>query len=102
MGKKRSRKSQSQHDRCVRRTANSYKKRGYKVQADIEGFDQPDTISGYRPDVIARKGGHETVVEIETLDSVDTARDEGQQSAFKKHAARSDKRHYRRVVTDKC
>ncbi len=99
---KRSKKGQSDHDRCVRRTAESYQRRGYKVQADVKGFDQPESMGGYRPDVIAEKGGHETVIEVETPESVDSTRDRGQQKAFKQRAARSDKRHYKRIVTDKC
>jgi hypothetical protein len=68
----RTRKSQTKHDKAVRGVAQAYRKKGYDVEADLRGFDQPGTIRGVRPDVRARKGSHETIVEVETPDSVDS------------------------------
>ena len=96
----RSKRSQSKHNTTVNKLANQYKKKGYKVKADIEGWGKPDTIKGVRPDIIAEKGGHKTVVEVETKDSVDSKRDQQQQQAFKNWSKTSDTKHYKRVVTE--
>lgn len=91
--------TQSKHDRAVEKIAQDYEDRGYDVSADVEGYPRPPTIGGYRPDVVARKGGHETIVEVETPDSVDSPRDRAQQKAFQSAARRSKRRHYKRIVT---
>jgi len=96
----RTRGSQSKHDRAVRKLAKDYENRGYKVKADIKNYSRPPTIGGYRPDLLAAKGGHETMVEVETPDSVNSARDRSQQKAFRQAASRSGKCHFKRVVTD--
>ena len=93
-------KSQSKHDACVRAEANSYIARGYEVWADIAGYPKPMSIGGYIPDIIASISGHTTVVEVETPDSVGTARDIKQRAAFKKWTNYSDKRHYRLLIAD--
>ena len=85
----RSQRSQSRHDAEVRRLAKSFEKRRYEVKADISGFQRPDTLGGYRPDVVAMKGTERRIIEIETPESVDSARDLKQQRAFKSAAKRS-------------
>ena len=94
----RNQNSQSKHDNEVRKIADSYKRRGYDVAADILGYKKPPTISGYRPDVTAKKHSHTTTVEIETKDSVDSTRDLAQQKAFKNAAKKSPTKHYVRKV----
>jgi hypothetical protein len=96
----RSRRSQSRHDSTVRRIAKNYEKKGYDVEADVRGFDRPGTIRGLRPDVIARKGSHETAVEVETPESVGSKRDQKQQEAFKDWSQGSPTKHYKKIVTD--
>lgn len=96
----RSKRSQSKHDGRVRRIAQKLERDGYDVQADVTGFAQPDTIGGYRPDVIAKKPGQRKIVEVETPDSVDRARDQAQQRAFRKAADRSRKTTFRREIAD--
>ena len=95
----RSKHSQSKHDAEVRRTAKKYKEQGYKVEADVSGFDQPSTIGGFRPDVVAKKGNKRVIVEVETPDSVDSARDQKQQKAFSQTAERSSNTKFTRKVT---
>ncbi len=95
---KRSKRSQSRHDTEVRRLANQYKRQGYDVKADIRGFSKPDTIGGYRPDVVATKGRQRKIVEVETTESISSTRDEGQQRAFRKAAKRSENTTFRRLV----
>jgi 2,4-dienoyl-CoA reductase-like NADH-dependent reductase (Old Yellow Enzyme family) len=96
----RSNKSQSKHDKEVREIANRMKKQGYEVKADISGYGKPDTIGGYRPDVVAKKGSQRKIYEVETPESVDKARDKNQQSAFKNAAKRSKSISFVRKVTD--
>lgn len=90
--------SQIKHDIEVRRTANSMRKRGFSVEADIPGYERPGTIRGYRPDVVARKGWQRLIVEVETTDSVDSARDVKQQQAFKAAAKAAKHTSYRRRI----
>lgn len=96
----RSKRAQSKHDARVRRIAEKLERQGYDVQADVSGFPQPDTIGGYRPDVIAKKPGERKVIEVETPDSVGSARDEGQREAFRQAAERSKKTKFRRDIAD--
>ena len=96
----RSKGSQSKHDAQVRKTANQFKKQGFDVQADVSGFKQPDTIGGFRPDVIGKKGNQRKIVEVETPDSVNSARDQAQQKAFRQAADRSKNTTFTRKVTE--
>ena len=75
----RSRTSQTKHDRTVQAEATRLKNQDYKVKADVKGFPRPDTVRGYRPDVVATKGRERKIIEVETPDSVDSARDRGTQ-----------------------
>jgi hypothetical protein len=79
-------RQQTKHDKEVKRTADSYQKRGFKVKADISGYKQPETKEGRRPDMIAQKDGKEIIVEVETRDSIKT--DQAQQRAFENYAAK--------------
>ncbi len=76
--------SQSKHDSLVQKDANALKNRGFKVKADIPGFSKPPTFYGYRPDIVAMKGRKRVIEEIETEDSLNSARDLSQQAAFKR------------------
>lgn len=95
----RSKRNQSAHNTTVKKLAKQYEGKGYKVKADIQDWKKPNTIRGVRPDIIAEKGGHKTVVEVETQDSVDSKRDLQQQKAFKSWSSDSDRKHYKRVIT---
>jgi hypothetical protein len=99
-GSGRGKTSQDKHNKKVREVAQSYKSKGYEVYADVPGYPQPTTIGGYRPDVVAKKDRQETIVEVETPDSVNSQRDVAQQGAFRQAAKRSEKRHYKRIITD--
>lgn len=97
----RKKSTQSQHDTEVARIARRQANQGYDVKADISGFRKPDTISGYRPDVVALKPGERKIFEVETPDSVDGARAQGQRQAFEAAADRSKKTTFTRKVTGK-
>jgi len=97
----RSKKSHAEHDREVRRVANEYLKKGYKFLADLPNQERPDTIKGLRPDLSVKKKGQETLVEMETTESAQSAREEKQKKAFKQWSGRNQQRHFRRIVTEK-
>jgi len=81
---KRTPRQQTKHNKTVANSAAYYKSRGYKVQADINGFQQPGTIRGRRPDIVARKGKDVVIVEVETKDTVQ--KDKKQQEVFRQHS----------------
>ena len=94
----RSMTSQSKHDSAVRRIARDLKAKGYDVRADVTGFSQPRTFGGYKPDVVATKGKYRKIIEVETTESVASARDIAQQSAFRRVANRSQNTIFRRDI----
>lgn len=94
----RSKKAQSKHDAEVRRIAMEYKNKHYEVKADVGGFPRPDTIGGFRPDVVATKDGERKIIEVETTDSVNSSRDKKQQQAFSDAAKKSKNTIFKRKV----
>ena len=95
----RSVRQQTKHDAVVARIARSFTRQGYKVKADVKGFTRPDTVGGYRPDVVATKGIDKKIVEVETTTSVKSTRDLKQQTAFRRAAKqRKSTRFIRKVV----
>ncbi len=95
----RPRKSQSKHDTKVRSIARKLERQGFDVKADIRGYEQPDTIRGFRPDVVGTKGRQRKIHEVETHDSVASARDRKQQSAFRQAANKSKNSTFKRTTT---
>ena len=95
---RRNQRSQSKHDRKVKSLAENLESQGFKVEADLNGYDQPKTLGGVRPDIIAKKGSERRIYEVETPDSLDTTRDLEQQKEFKKAADRSDNTTFRRFT----
>lgn len=95
----RSKRSQSKHNSQVRKEVEKLEDKDYKVKADIPGYDQPDTIGGYRPDYVAKKGRKRIIGEVETTDSVGSKRDQKQQKAFKQAAKRSRNTTFKRTTT---
>ncbi|MEX2410136.1 MAG: hypothetical protein WD607_01985 [Candidatus Paceibacterota bacterium] len=93
---KRSKRQQNKHDKAVEKSAEYYKKQGYKVEADIKGFKKPKNISGRIPDVRAVKKGDEAIIEVETKKSLD--KDKKQREKFKKYADRSKNRRFRKRI----
>ena len=96
----RTRSSQSEHDRVVRDLAKTLEEEGFHVEADVRGYRRPNTIGGFRPDVVARDGWTRRIIEVETPDSVNSARDLEQQRAFRQAARRSKHTTFRRIVTE--
>ena len=97
-GSGRSPKSQSKHDREVEKIVEEYKEKGYSVSADIRGYSKPKTVSGYRPDVVATKDNREIIIEVETLDSLNSVRDLEQKGAFQRAARKPNVKFIRRIT----
>jgi hypothetical protein len=95
----RSNRGKSRHDSQVRKDVEKLVDQGFKVKADIPGYQQPGTIGGYRPDYVATKGTKRIIGEVETNDSVDSSRDQKQQKAFQQAAKRSKSTSFRRKIT---
>ncbi|MAZ56520.1 hypothetical protein CL653_01910 [bacterium] len=96
MKNKRTKTGQKKHDTGVTKSAQWYKSRGYKVEVDLPGEKKPKNIDGFIPDLIAKKGHKEIVIEVETKQTANT--DTDQQAAFKKYAARSSNRTFKKKV----
>ena len=79
--------AQSKHDMKVKEKANSLTRQGWKVKADVKGYDRPDPIGKYEriPDIQAEKAGARKIIEVETRDSMQ--RDKKQQETFRRSAA---------------
>ena len=99
MARKRTSRSQSQHDKAVERRAEQLRRQGFDVQADVKGWKQPDTIRGVRPDIDARKGQQRVIVEVETPESEGDDRAERQRRAFEGAAKRSAQTRFETIVT---
>ncbi len=84
---KRSRSQQTKHDRKVGQIARRLDREGYRVKADLPGYERPDPIGKAKriPDVEATKRGTRKLVEVETEDSLE--KDQKQQETFRRSAA---------------
>lgn len=94
--RQRSKTGQKRHDDGVRRTAEWYKGKGFRVKADLPGEPKPAAISGFIPDVIAKKGNKEIIIEVETRKTSVT--DKEQQKAFREYASKKKERTFRKKV----
>ncbi len=94
--KKRTKIGQKQHDEAVLRSVKWYEGQGYKVKADLPGYDKPKKIKGYVPDWIAKKGKEEIIGEVETKET--NEKDKGQQVAFKEYAERKKMREFKKKI----
>ena len=79
--------AQSKHDLKVKEKANSLKRQGWKVKADVEGYERPDPIGKYKriPDIQAEKVGARKIIEVETKDTMQ--KDKKQHETFRRSAA---------------
>lgn len=93
---KRTKTGQKKHDAAVLRSATWYENQGFDVRADLPGYDKPKKISGYIPDLIARKKKKEIIVEVETKDT--NKQDKEQQEAFKEYADRKRSREFKKKI----
>lgn len=78
---RRTKSQQTAHDKRVASHARTLDRDGWNVRADVDGWPQPDTVNGRRPDIIATKSGATRIVEVET----DPDDDQAQHTAFRRH-----------------
>ena len=92
-------RKQSTHDNRVRALANRLKDQGWKVQADLPNFDQPDPIGKDEriPDLLATRGNQTKIVEVETPTTVNSHQD--QHSTFRRSAAQRENAEFELIVT---
>ncbi len=73
------------HDKAVESVVKFYRDRNYqKIKAHLPGYDTPDEIDGYIPDITADHSDGNIVAEIETSDSLGTEHSRKQCEAFAK------------------
>lgn len=94
--KKRTKKGQKAHDEGVSNTANWYKNRGYTTYADLPDWKRPKNIDGFIPDVIAKKGKKEILIEVETEKTANS--DVKQQKAFKSYVKNNKNKRFRKKI----
>jgi len=90
--------SQNKHDQMVLKIVRGYEEKDYKIYVDILGYPKPPVIGGHRPDVLLTKGGHRTIVEVETLNTIGTHHAAIKDTAFKRACRRNSVTHYRRHI----
>jgi len=93
---KRTKTGQKKHDESVLRSAGWYKKHGFRTNADLPGWNKPKKIGGFIPDLIAKKGKREIILEVEPKNT--NKSDTDQQKAFKKYSKREKERTFRKKI----
>jgi len=93
---KRTKTGQKKHDESVLRSAGWYKKHGFTTKADLPGWNKPKKIGGFIPDLFAKKGKKEIILEVETKNT--NKPDADQQKAFKKYSKREKERIFRKKI----
>ena len=81
----------------MKQLARELKKQGYGVQADIEGYETPKPVGkdGHIPDIYAKKGSKEKIIEVDTPGTEDPA----QLSTFRRSAAQRKNSEFQHVIT---
>jgi len=79
-----------------KRTKNGQKKHGFTTNADLPGWNKPKKIRGFIPDLIAKKGKKEIILEVETKNTDKS--DAEQQEAFKEYSKRGKERTFRKKI----
>lgn len=85
------------HNRKVRQKSNELKNQGWKVDADLNGFNQPDPIGqgNYIPDIFATKGKRTKIIEVDTPGSIDKQ----QLEAFRRSATHRKNADFEHIIT---
>ena len=89
----------STHDNRVRREATKLRRQGWKVQADLSGYDTPRPIGqGKRvPDIVATQGSRMKIIEVETPATVNTHAE--QHTTFRRSAAQRANAEFQLIIT---
>ena len=93
---KRTKIGQKKHDNTVLKSAEWYENQGFKVKADLPGWEKPKKIGGFIPDLIAKKGKKEIIKEIETKDT--NNKDVEQHKAFKEYTEKKRTREFKKKI----
>lgn len=90
----------SKHDKKVKKIAKKFEKDGWKVEADISGYETPAGIGKDRrvPDVVATKNGAKRIIEVETPESF--KKDTDQHSTFRRSASQQKRTKFDIELTD--
>ncbi|HKJ71800.1 MAG TPA: hypothetical protein VKA55_08630 [Gammaproteobacteria bacterium] len=85
--------SQKRHDRMVERIADGLRREGFPQvrAAGVGGFEPPDAIDGFVPDVAAAQR-HHYIYEVETEETLELEETLRQWRAFAHHARYNDTR----------
>lgn len=91
MARKRRDYQQRKHDKKVRELMHSYRGKGWSVNADLPGENEPEPIGRENriPDLVARKAGAKRIIEVETKDTLDA--DSDQHEAFRRSASQQNR-----------
>ncbi len=85
------------HNDRVKKEVQKLKKTGWKVKAHLPKQERPEPIgkNGFIPDIHAKKGTKEKIIEVDTPRSVNKK----QLEAFKKSAAHIRNRNFEQIIT---
>ena len=89
------------HDKKVEQVVKQLKRKGWNVEADLKGFNNPDSIgqNNFIPDIVAKKSGATKIIEVETEKTVE--KDKDQQEAFRRSAGQKKRTTFEIVMADK-
>ena len=91
----RTKDNQGKHDAAVAVWARSLISNGWKkVYADLPGNIKPPLIGGHIPDIYAVSGMQEVIIEVETVDSINTEHTKSQLAVFELWKRQSSNRIY--------
>lgn len=90
--------NQEQHDMGVAYYANLLSNKEFLIYADLPGMIKPGKIGDYVPDIYATNGNEEIIIEVETMDSVDSSHAMGQNLAFSIWATMDRNRKYEQKI----
>jgi hypothetical protein len=62
----RSNELETAHDTGVAREAEELERAGWTVTADVPGWEDPDSVDGVVPDIVATKRSTRRIIEVET------------------------------------
>lgn len=91
----RTKEGQKRHDEGVSCYTSQLGELGWRlIYADLPGHAKPPQIGAYIPDLYAKTGLKEIVIEIETRDSINTAHAIFQKNTFERWAKQSPNREF--------
>ena len=77
------------HDATVKHFAEEFQGQVDRIEAHLEGWDRPRTISDLVPDLILHRGGKQWIIEVEMAESAESSHARKQNTAFDIEAMRN-------------